>query len=110
MFSGIWAKITAGLSVLAGILFLMLRGEKSRRKAAEFEASTEKGNRELLEKEKTVLNKIEEDRKVWDEEQAKSHLDNVVELEKLKNEDNDSAVVDSMLSMYNKDSNKDKAN
>jgi uncharacterized iron-regulated membrane protein len=110
MFSGIWAKITAGLSVLVGILFLMLRGEKSKRKSAEFEASTEKGNRELLEKEKTVLNKIEEDRKVWDEEQAESHLDNVVELEKLKNEDNDSVVVDSMLSMYNKDSNKDKAN
>jgi archaellum biogenesis ATPase FlaH len=109
MLSTIGAKIKLAMLAVIGALVLMLRGEKSKRKVAEFEASTEKGNRELLEKEKTVLNKIEEDRKVWDEEQAESHLDNVVELEKLKNEDDDSVVVDSMLSMYNKDSNKTKA-
>jgi len=110
MFSGIWAKISAALAVVGGILVLMLRGEKSRRKVAEFEASTEKGNRELLEEEKKVLNEIDKGRKEWDEQQEKTHLDNVIELEKLKNEDDDSAVVDSMLSVYNKDSNKDKAN
>jgi archaellum biogenesis ATPase FlaH len=105
-----WAKITAFFAALSGALYLWGKHQKNEKEIAEFEASTEKGNRELLEKEKTVLNKIEEDRKVWDEEQAESHLDNVVELEKLKNEDNDSVVVNSMLSMYNKDSNKDKAN
>jgi hypothetical protein len=110
MISAIGAKIKLAMLAVIGVLVLMLRGEKSRRKVAEFEASTEKGNRELLEKEKAVNQKIDQDRKVWDEERSEKHTAEIVELEKLKNEDDDSAVVDSMLSMYDKDSNKDKAN
>jgi len=106
MFSGIWAKISAGLAVIGGVLLLMLRGEKSKRKAAELEASIEKENRKNLQNAKKVVEEIQENRQKFDEEQEKNHTADIVELEKLKNEDNDSVVVDGVLSMYNQDDSK----
>ncbi len=101
-------KILAVLGSIIVALFAMFKMEKSKRKAAEFEADTEKGNRQFLEKEKEVIADIDKSREKWDNTQEAEHVDNIVKLEGLKNEDNDSDVVDDMLSMYNKDSDKTK--
>jgi hypothetical protein len=103
-FSGL--KIWAIVGAAFGALILALKLSNARRKAAEFEAETERGNRLLLQKEKALVSEIDKKRKAWEDKQAKEHIKQVQKLEKLKHETNDSDVVDAMLSMYNKNSSK----
>lgn len=108
MLSSIWAKISGVLAVIGGILLLMLRGEKSKRKAAELEASIEKGNREHLEKDRVIISNIDEEREEWKNQQSDEAIYNAQFTENLKSNDDNHAVVDQLTSVLNKNNSKDK--
>lgn len=109
MLSSIWAKVSGVLAVIGGILLLMLRGERSARKAAELEAGIEKGNRKTLEKERDIISSIDEDRENWKEQASEEAIYNAQFSESLKGNDDNNAVTDGILGMLNKDNSKNKA-
>jgi len=108
LFSGVWAKVT-GIAIAAfGILLLVLKSEKSKRKAAELEATIERENRELLEKEKEVINNIDKDREIEQEERIKVNNQLAKDLEALKHEENNHHIVNGIINILrNKNDSKD---
>ena len=94
MLSSIWAKVSGALAVIGGILLLMLRGERSARKAAELEASIEKGNRKTLEKERDIISNIDEERESWNEQASEEAIYNAQFSESLKSSNDNDAIVD----------------
>lgn len=108
MFKSLWIKLSGVLAVIGGILLLMLRGERSKRKAAVLEANIEKGNREHLEKERDIISNIDENRQDWNKKQSEEAIYNAQFAESLK-DSNDADTVDNLVSLLNKNNSKDKA-
>ena len=108
MLGSIWAKVSGALAVVGGILLLMLRGERSARKAAEFEASIEKDNRKTLEKERDIISNIDEEREEWKDQKTDEAVYNAQYLEELKHEKDNLSDADfaaRIARLHNKDAN-----
>ncbi len=109
MLKSIWLKLSGALAAISAILIIMLKSEKSKRKAAELEASIEKSNRETLEKERDIISDIDGDREVRDEKRTEKAIYNAEHAEALKNNDSNDAVVDGIFGMLNKNNHSSKA-
>lgn len=97
------AKITAGLAAIAAVFYALFRVEKSKRKSAEKEAQIERSNREFLERERMINDKIREDTEVWKEEQETELKTDLEKLKALKYEDDSATTVNSVLQLLNND-------
>ena len=104
-FGGIKNSLIAFGAAAMGVLYLLLRLEKANNKVNKARADTAEANQELLEKEKEIVTDLdlmkEKDHKKLQEKKEQQK----VQLEVLKNEDDNNIVVDSTLRMLNKDSN-----
>ena len=98
----LWAVMGGVIVALLGLLKIT----RLQKKAAELEANQEKENRKNLENAKKVVEDIQERRQEWDAKQAETTIERIVELEDLKNEEDDNIVVDTLLNSMHKDNNK----
>jgi Tfp pilus assembly protein PilN len=103
----ITSNVAIALSAVIGVMALVIKALRAENKSLETEVSIKDENNKNLKKAKKTLEEIDAERKKFDESQNKQHTTDVVKLEKLKNETDDSVVVDDMLSLYNKNNSKD---
>lgn len=106
-FGGLKNKLLLAGSFVVGVLYMLLRIEKSKRKAAEKEASIEKSNRKLLEKEKEVVTDLDLHREKDIKRLADKKEKQATQIEELKHETDNDNVVDNIVRLLDKDSNED---
>lgn len=101
-------KLTLIIGLIAGVFWMMFKHEKKERKKAEFEAKTEKLNREALEKKAKVIQDIDEEREAWEKDQESKKRDTIKKLEDLKDAKiSTRKFIDNLVRLSNSD-NQDK--
>ena len=94
--TGIWAKITAGFAIITGILLYKLKTERLKRKLLEYEAETNKANREIYDAMRDIdtviqIKKAEEEKELT--ETRKRIDEKMQDLQNMDEFDDDSYII-----------------
>lgn len=106
MFSALKAKLIAASALIMSILYMLLKREKRKRKQAEQDAAIQKHNSEQFERANEIASELAIDKDEFEKSQEKVHNEKIETLEDLKNENDDTAVINTINSLLNKNNSK----